>query len=29
MAARSTRLKFEKLGKLVEDGRRSGGTPTP
>src|SRR5882724_9120533 len=29
MAARSTRLKFEKLGKLVEDERRSGGTPTP
>ena len=29
MAARSTRLKFEKLGKLAEDERRSGGTPIP
>jgi len=28
MAARSTRLKFKKLGKLIEAGRREGGTKT-
>src|SRR6266403_2777288 len=29
MAARSTWLKFKKLGKLIEAGRRAGGTKTP